>query len=491
MVTDRQVRRLMKLIQTEGSLGVAASKAGMDEKTARKYRRLGKLPSQVKGDRSWRTRADVFKEVWPEVEELLRGEPSIQALTVFEHLCRKYEGEFKACHLRTLQRRTKAWRAQHGPLKEVMFPQNHRPGRQAQSDFTHMKELGVRIQGQPFDHLLYHFVLTYSNWESGSVCFSESFESLSWGLQNALWELGGVPEEHRTDSLSAAINNLSDSEEFTARYQGLLVHYGLRATHNTPGRGHENGDVEQSHNQFKRAVDQELMLRGSREFGCRGEYEEFLGRLVKRRNAMRTERLQEELAVMRRLPERRLEDCTRERVKVSRNSTVKVRNNIYSVDSRLIGESVEMRVYAEQLEVWYGGEMVGQMPRLRGKYGQVINYRHVIHSLGRKPGAFAGYKYQQSLFPRLMYRVAYDELTERHPATADRQYVKILELAAGEGEERVEQVLRGLVERGEPISEARVQELVGRQEEDYRWKIEVKALDLASYDGLLEAKEVA
>ena len=150
--------------------------------------------------------------------------------------------------------------------REVFFAQQHPPGRLGASDFTHMEELGVTIQGQSFPHLIYHFVLTYSNWETGTVCFSESFESLSEGLQNALWELGKVPHRHRTDRLSTAVNNMIDPVEFTDRYKGLMRYYGLESEKTQAGHGNENGDVEQRHLRFKRAVEQELMLRGSAGF---------------------------------------------------------------------------------------------------------------------------------------------------------------------------------------------------------------------------------
>ena len=106
-----------------------------------------------------------------------------------------------------------------GSSKEVFFDQIHRPGQLAASDFTHMNDLHVTLAGEPFDHMIYHFVLTYSNWETATVCFSESFESLSQGLQNALWELEGVPQMHRTDRLSAAVNNLGDRDLFQQRYR--------------------------------------------------------------------------------------------------------------------------------------------------------------------------------------------------------------------------------------------------------------------------------
>jgi hypothetical protein len=477
----------MKLEKTERSLAAAAAKAGMDEKTARKYRRLGKPPSQVRKARNYSTRADGFAGVWEELAGMLERDPSLEAQTLMEYLCRERPGEFRMGQLRTLQRRVKRWRALQGPKREVMFPQVHEPGRQSQSDFTHMTELGVTIAGQLFAHLFYHFMLTYSNWETGTICFSECFESLAEGMQNALWELGGVPAEHRTDSLSAAVNNLKDKAEFTTRYEGLLAHYRLQGSHTSPGRAHENGDVEQSHYRFKRAVDQALRLRGSRDFSSREEYAEFLRELLSRRNALRRERLAAEVEVLRALPARRLEDHSAERLKVTRNSTLTVRRNIYSVPSQLIGEEVEVRVFAERLAVWYGGVCVAEMERLRGAGGQVINYRHVIHSLVRKPGAFAHYRYQQSLFPRLIFRVAYDQLCEQYPATAERQYVKLLELAAQGSEERVANALRQLVDSGTVISFERVATLC-RSEPAAAPPDQMllpAAVELAGYDVLL------
>ena len=332
----------------------------------------------------------------------------------------------------------------------------------------------------------YHFVLAYSNWETVTVCFSESFESLSAGLQNALWQLGGVPEEHRTDSLSAAVNNLKDPDEFTARYQGLLDHYGLRATHTQAGQAHENGDVEQSHYRFKTAVDQELMLRGSRDFESRDAYEQFLVGLIGRRNGIRTQRLKEELGCVGRLPLRRLDHTHHIRVRVSRDSTIRVRKNTYSVDSRLIGEHVQVQLDTERLEVWYGGECVEGMPRLRGSGKHAVHYRHVIHSLVRKPGAFPHYRYQQDMFPRLLFRVAYDWLREHYPRTADRQYLKILEMAAMESEERVHEALRYLIDEGLPITVGTVRERMDAEcPVQSPWQVRIAPPQSGLYDELL------
>ena len=275
-VTDRQVRRLFEFMAREETLSMAAMRSGMDRKTAAKYRELGRLPSEVAQPHTWRTREDPFEEVWPEVYEQLERSPRLKGKTLFEWLKRKYPGRFEEGQLRTFQRGVKRWRATLGPVKEVFFSQVHHPGRLCASDFTQMTGLNVTIQGQRFEHLVYHFVLTYSNWETVTVCFSESFEALSEGLQNALWELGGVPERHRSDRMSSAVNNLSAAKDFTQRYEGLLKHYGMQGEKIQAGKANENGDAESSHRWFKEAVDQALLLRGSRAIESRQAYEELL-----------------------------------------------------------------------------------------------------------------------------------------------------------------------------------------------------------------------
>lgn len=268
MAQDVQVRKLWKLLEKDEPLYRAALKVGMDEKTARKYRDLGQLPSEVSATHDWRTRQDPFEEVWPEVHQQLQEHPQLRAKTLFAWLQRKYPGKFQDGQLRTFQRGVKSWRATDGPNKEVFFAQVHHPGRLCASDFTRMSDLQVTINRQPLDHMVYHFVLTHSNWEWATLCYSESFESLSEGLQSALWQLGGVPQRHRTDRLSSAVNNLSEEREFSARYRGLMNHLGMLAEKIQARQAHENGDVESSHRHFKDTVDQALLLRGSREFAA-------------------------------------------------------------------------------------------------------------------------------------------------------------------------------------------------------------------------------
>ena len=488
MVTDQQVRRLFKLVQTENNFGIAAMKAGMDEKTARKYRKSGKLPSELDTTHGWRTRKDPFEDVWNEIRAMLEINAGLEAKTIFEELQRRNPGRFADGQLRTLQRRIKVWRALEGPAKEVFFPQLHHPGQLSQSDFTHMNKLGITIGGRPFEHLIYHFVLTYSNWETGSICYSESFESLSAGLQNALWELGGVPQKHRTDCLTTAVQKTSHPDEFTRRYQDLLDHYDLKGCKTNPESPHENGDVEQRHYRFKQAVDQALMLRNSRDFADRSEYEQFLGKLFKQLNAGRRKRFLEDQALLHRLPKHRIEACKKSTTSVGPSSTIRVNHNVYSVDSRLTGERIGVRLFMDHLEIWYGQKKVDTFPRLRGEGKHAINYRHIIDSLIRKPGAFENYRYRDDLFPTSRFRIAYDNLKQRHSqTTAARQYLNILYLAARESETAVDDVLRMMIDKNMRICDQQVAALVhSNQAVPVATKVRIPTVDLSCYDQLLE-----
>jgi hypothetical protein len=492
VVTDQQVRRLMKLNQTEQTFTTAAAKAGMSENTARKYCRSGTLPSQTKTARTWRTRSDPFEGVWEQIQAQLEQNPGLEAKTLFDGLQREYPGQYQDAQLRTLQRRIKRWRALDGPAKEVYFPQTHTPGILCASDFTHMEELGITIAGDAFPHLFYHFVLTYSNWETGTVCFSESFESVSAGLQHALWELGGVPRQHRTDRLTAAVQTLGPggSSDFTRRYQGLLRHYGLEGQKTQAGKGHENGDVEQRHHRFKRAVEQALLLRGSRDFADRQAYDGFLQTLLKQLNRGRQTRFAQEVAVLRGLPARRLDDWTVCHLTVGPSSTIRLHKNAYSVQSRLIGERIEVRVYAEHLEIWYAQRKIETLPRLRGCRQHHIQYRHIIDWLRRKPGAFDHYRYRNDLFPTSRFRMAYDQLNTHMPERAHKEYLQILYLAATASETAVDLVLGQLLATSSPFRAQSVEALLAdTQAVPSPIEVTVSPVDLHRYDQLLPSPE--
>jgi len=481
----------MSLLNQGISQVTAAAKAGMSERTARKYARTGQVPSHAKAPHTWRTRPDPFAEVWPEVEVLLSQDGGLQAKTIWAELNERYAGRFSAGQLRTLQRRLHAWRVKSGPEREVFFPQTHIPGDQSQSDFTDTRQLHVSIADQPFPHLLYHFVLTYSNWEYASICPSESFEALSAGLQGALWRLGGVPREHRTDNLSAATHELLESRgrDFTERYRELIDHYGLTATRNFPGNAHENGDVESANGQLKTAIDQRLRLRGSRAFASREAYEGFLESCIQARNGTRQARIDEERAHLRALPVRQLPAYREFYATVSRASAVRVLKRSYSVSSRLIGCQLRVRLHADIVELDYKGERVAVMERLIGSEPHRIDYRHIIHALVRKPGAFRRYVFREALFPTLEFRRAYDALLAHNGDRADLDYVRILHLAAGDGEAVVRAALTDLLSAGTlPTYEAVRTQVRGPRTDGGVPCLNITAPDLSLYDRLLSVQ---
>jgi hypothetical protein len=481
----------IKLLRAERDKGasqkVAAARAGVSERTARKYEQAGQLPSQMKKPRTHRTRDDPFVGDWPWVAAQIRDDPALQTKTLFALLCAAFPGRYQEGQLRTLQRHVRAWRVRHGPGREIMFPQQHIPGRMAQSDFTSMNALGVSLAGTPFPHLVYHLVLTYSNVEAARVCFSESFEALSEGLEHCLWQIGGVPEWHRTDNLTAAVRDLDRDgmHEFTQNYRALLAHYDMQPSANTAGQAHQNGDVEQSHHRFKQAVDQALRVRGNRDFADRAAYERFLGELVRQRNLTRSVRFEADRAALRPLPAVPL-DFTREiTVRVSRFSLVRVLLNHYSVPSRLIGASLKVRVRSETLDLYHGPVLVLTLPRLPGRNRHRIDYRHLIWSLVRKPGAFANYCYREELFPTTTFRRAYDSLLEATPTKADAQYLRLLHLAASTSEAEVELTINLLLEAGRTPSFEAVRELAGSSKPAPAPAIAKATIDLSDYDTLL------
>ena len=339
------------------------------------------------------------------------------------------------------------WRALHGPDQEVFFEQTAVPGREGALDFTDPTDLGVTIQQQPFEHLWFEWILPFSGWTHIDLAPSETFEALVQGFQGAVWTLGAVPAIARHDNLSAATHELkrSGGRQLTARFQAVLDHYGMRSSRIQPRQAHENGTVEQSHHQSKRAVAQALLLRGHADFADEDTYLDLVRGVIERKqNGPAAARLAEERVHLRPLPPAPIPNYTTHTCVVRRWSTIRVSGRTYSVPSRLIGHTVEVRQAPATIEVRYGGEPVETMPRLRGRDHR-IDYRHVIRSLVRKPGAFARYRYREELFPTLTFRQAYDALVTWHGDRADVEYVRLLHLAATGSEGAVGQALTSLL----------------------------------------------
>jgi len=487
---DTEIRLYLQERRKGMTQRVAAARAGIGERTARKYGKAAALPSELKRPHDWKTRIDPFEEDWPWVVSQLERDPALQGSTLFALLCERHPGRYQPTQVRTLQRHIQQWRVLHGPDREVMFAQEHFPAERGQSDFTHMEDLGVTLAGVPFPHLVHHFVLTYSNVEAVSICFSESFEALAEGIEKALWQIGGVPQQHRTDHLSAAIKNAGkdQAKDWTVRYEALMTHYGMQPTKNNVTIAHENGDVEQSHHQFKRAVDQALRVRASRDFPSREAYERFLADLVRTRNLKRNTQFVEEQQVLQPLPTTALAPCQELRVTVSQFSTIHVKANVYSVPSRLIGTSLLVRLKAETLEGYVGSTVVFTLPRLIGKQQHRIDYRHVIWSLVRKPGAFAAYRYRDDLFPTTLFRIAYDRLVQGRGQRADRDYVRLLHLAASTSESEVETAITLLLEATLLPTFDAVRDLVHPPHSSKVLTLSVPDLDLSPYDNLIPSR---
>ena len=488
-ITDRQVNEYKRYRLVHGQ-EAAAAKTGLSVRTARRIETADTLPSQ-RGARTWRTREDPLARVWDaEVVPLLEGDAQLNGMTLLEELQRRHPGLYPQGVLRTLQRRMRQWRAVNGAEREVYFAQEHPPGRLGLSDFTVADGLQVVIGGDAFGHRLYQFALAHSGWRHAEVVESgESFAALSAGLQAALWRLGGVPEEHRTDSLSAAFNNLAEREELTGRYAGLCAHYGMRASRCNPGQSHENGSIESRNGSLKTAIDQALRLRGTRRFETREDYAALVATVVQRMNARLGKRLEAEREVLRALPARRTAEYAEVAVRVSKFGTFMVNRVLYSATSRLIGHRLMVREYAEHIEGWLGGVCVLRAARGKksadSRWGKVIDYRHLVEALKRKPSALARWVHRDAAFPRPVYRQTWERLSAARPEReACRTMVGLLALAAKGHEAQLAGELEQLIEIDAlPCIEAITQLLAPPATQIPTVRIELPAL--ARYDAML------
>lgn len=408
----------------------AAAAAEISTASAYRFEKRGRtLPSQRPGVRA-RRRPDPLIDIFDsEVVPMLQASGDLRAVAIFEELQRSHP-ELPDGVRRTLERRVRMWRAQFGKDKDVMFRQDHKPGQMGLSDFTHMDELGVTIAGARFDHMLYHFRMVWSGYEYCHVILGgESYVALACGLQNALWLLGGAPHDHRTDSLSAAFRNLSKaaSDDLTTRYDALCKHYGMEASRNNRGEGHENGSVESAHGHVKRRVADALLMRGSNDFVDLASYRTFIDEIIRRHNARRTKSIAAEQEALKPLPDSRTSDFEETFVKVTTSSAFVLKRVFYTVPSRLIGQRLRVRLHEDRLDLFVGSTALMTLrrgkPESDGKHGHVVDYRHVIKGLRRKPMALLGLVYRDHLFPREAYQRCFDRLLEQLP---ERQACKIM-----------------------------------------------------------------
>lgn len=431
MITNEQFITLVSAMKKLHNIEDSAEISKMHRNTAGKHLKKGCLPSETKKKRK---KSPLLSKInpkhWVEITDLLTTSPELEVTALFDHLLEQYPDDYKGTELRSLQRNIREWRMTEGSEKEVMFYQHYNPGERSQSDFVHMNYLKVTIHGKQYDHILFHFMLPYSGWEDVLVCEGgESFDNLSRGYEIALWKLGGSPKIHRTDNLSAAITVTKGGNYFTTNWQHLMNHYNVTPTVNNPGKSNENGKVERSNGLFKRSLENQLALRKSKNFGSVEEYQAFVTKIVEKRNLQRKAKVIEEKTIIADLPRGKWYSAVKFPVKVYSDSTIRVEGATYSVPSRTIGSTLSAYVYPSKINLMYGDTQIATMERLK-KGSVTIDFRHIVHSLKKKPGAFEDYKYKDHMYPSVAFRKAYDKFRSRYGTLrANKSYIALLDLA--------------------------------------------------------------
>ena len=477
---------------------IAAAKAGFSRATGYRIEGDPRLPSQKKQERG-RRRPDPLAAVWDaEIVPILKAAPGLRVIAVLAEIRRRHP-EISPGIRRTLERRVRTWRALEGPEQDVMFRQEHPPGRMGLSDFTDTAELGIIVADIVLEHRLYHFRLAFSGFAHAHVVLGgESFVALAEGLQNALWALGGVPQEHRSDSLSAAFCNLDRDaqEDLTQRYQGLMRHYGMTPSRNNPGVAHENGSIESPHGHLKKALEDALLLRGSRDFDDLDAYRRFVDEIVGRQNANNRKRIELERPHLAQLPKRRTADFEEKVVTVTSSGGFILRRVFYTAPSRLIGHRLRVHLYDDRLDCFLGSTPMMTLRRGRqpspDKGGHVVDYRHVIHALRKKPMALLNLVYRDQLFPRPAYRKAFESLcAELGDKRACKLTVELLALAYDRAcEAELAQVIDADLDEGRLPDLAALRERFGPSPGSVP-VIEVELVPLSAYDELAAVHAVA
>ena len=420
MVKNNQVKYLFGYYTQTGNIGLSAMRSGMNRKTASKYLRKRKLPGSIAPVRDWRTREDPIDKIWEKSKEFLKDAPELEAKSLFEYLIEQYPDQINQSHLRTFQRRVKSWHLQNGNEKEVFFDQNRKPGECMQLDWTDMNKLEIIVDGKHYLHKLCHLVLPYSNYEAAVRCRSESLLSIKKGIAHFLYSIKATPETLQVDNSSAAthqINKESLKREFNKDFISIADYYGFSLRTTNVDCPNENGDVESLNGHLKNRIKQALLLRRSSSFDSMEDYDHFLQTVFDNANKTRLKKLQEELKIMKSIPENPLPEYEEIYVNIRSGSTVRIKKVVYSVPSRLIGQKLKARINENTIILYEGANLVHDMPRMLGDRGQVIDYRHIIHSLVRKPAAFKNYRYREEMYPSDIFRTSFDNLRARPKIT--------------------------------------------------------------------------
>lgn len=439
-ITKKQAEIYMKSRKEGYTQKTCAAKSGISVRSGHDIEH-GKRQDPKTKDRHWRTRKDPLESIWrSELVPLLEQSPALLGSTLLDYLQINHADKYPDSILRTLQRRVRHWKGKYGKEKEVMFRQNHEPGVLGLSDFTTLKGIRVTVCGEVLKHILYHFRLAFSGWSQLKVILGgESYTALTEGLQDALRRLGGCPYNHRTDSLSAAFKNISKDarDDMSKKYQDFCEHYSMKATRNNLGCKHENGSIESPHGHVKRRIKQAFLLRGNYDFSSVEAYQIWLDEVVNNHNRRNAKNIDVERAALQLLPETKAVDYDEVIARVSGSSTIVVRCSLYTVPSRLMGHNLRVKLYSDRLECYLGSSFILTLKRVYGqgtkRRAKLINYKHVIHSLVRKPQAFRGSQLRDDLLPNEQYKQIWQYVDTHMSAHAACKFiVGILYIAANE-----------------------------------------------------------
>lgn len=492
MVTDHQVKCLFRHYEQTHQLELSAMRSGMNRKTASKYIRKRQLPSNMPQERDWRTRKDPLDRIWDMAQPFLVDTPELEAKSLFEHLLEQHPDQINPSHLRTFQRRVKDWRLKEGKDQEVFFDQIRTPGECMQLDWTDMNLLNIFVAGEHYLHKLAHLVLPYSNYEGAVRSRSESILSIKKVLRYFLYSINATPVTLQVDNSSAAthqIKRTGSERDFNDELVSIAEYYGFSLRSTNIGCPNENGDVESLNGHIKRRIKQALLLRGSTSFDSMEDYDHFLQTVFDKANKTRMKKFQEEIQVMKPIPENPLPEYQEMYVSVRSRSTVNIKKVTYSVPSRLIGSELKAKIHENKILLYNGAELVHEMPRVLGDRGQVIDYRHIIHSLVRKPAAFKNYRFRGELYPTEIFRTSFDKLVNIHgDRKGSLEYLRILKLSAETIESEVETALLLLLESNcENFSHKEVAALVNIEKTLITDMAEFVP-DLTSYDDLIKGE---
>lgn len=491
MISPWKRANIQRSFDSDPNYTRCAKECHVDPKTVHKYTDKNVAPKRTT-QRVYRTRTAPLDEYWPEIKELLENDPKLKPYAILEFLLDKYPTKFDPSWRRTLERRMGRWAIENQIAKDVTFSQIHQPGDVLAFDFTELASLKITVASAQWSGLLFHATLTYSNWEYGELCLSESYEAVVSGVQNAFLELGGVTRRLRCDSLTAAVNNHNSKHNFQVKYSSFLEHFGVVGHRINVNKPQENGDCESSHGHLKDYLDQQMRLRGSRNFQTLDDLRVFIAEKIRKRNAKRSDQLVRDRAALNPLPPSQFPTFTEVDVIVPSTSVIRIKQNAYSVPSHLIDLKLQSRIHADHIALWYQGRKLLEMPRLIGTKQVAFDYRDVIDSLVRKPGGFANFRHREHMYPTNTFRKGFDTAVAQHGEHPGiKCYLELLHMAKHHGQDNVEVELRRVLDSGETIDTKAIESKVeptspaSLVEDPF-----IEQPELDQYDDLLEHKEV-